>query len=288
MNNKRGYPFINTRSFFSIQLLIISLFFLGSCRTVKNTDKPLVIKENRKLEDKTAEDLLKAINDSSFKAQWINGKASVETDIEGKTSSFDISIRSRKDSALWISISPLLGIEVARVMITRDTVKFMDRLHKKYQVTDYNLLNDLLHMNIDFEIVQGVLTGNIFSYKKNKFNSVYIEEDKYYILSTLSKHKLKRSLEEKDPNKPIIQDMWISDYNYRINKLSIEDDRVSKALVTDYEEYRYTDAGLFPFKSKTAIKAEKNVSITIEYSKINVNEPQELPFNVPGSYEKIR
>ena len=69
----------------------------------------------------------------------------------------------------------------------------------------------LLRMNIDYEIIQGVLTGNLFSYKKNKFNSVYNDEDKYYILSTLGKHKLKRSLEEKDPNKPIIQDMWVSD-----------------------------------------------------------------------------
>jgi hypothetical protein len=122
-----------------------------------------------------------------------------------------------------------------------------------------------------------------------KVNSIpfYVEENEYYILSTLGKHKLKRSLEEKDPNKPVIQDMWISDLNYRIIRLSIEDDRIHKSLVTDYEDFRPTLAGTFPFKSETKIKADKTVNISIDYSKIVVNEVQEFPFTIPGSYEKI-
>lgn len=287
MNKRVIFFHLNWSLFLLISLSSVLLFF-ESCRTAKKIEKPLVIKENRKLEEKTADELLKTITDSLFNASWINGKASVETDIDGKSSSFDISIRAKKDSAIWISISPLLGIEVSRVLITRDSVKYMDRLHKKYQITDYDFLNNLLRMNMDYEIVQGILTGNIFAYKKNKFNSVYIEENKYYILSTLSKHKLKRSLEEKDPNKPIIQDMWFSDETFRITKLSIEDDKIKKSLMTDYDDYRQTNAGMFPFKSKTKITAEKEVNISIEYSKISVNQPQELPFTVPGSYEKIR
>ncbi|MBK8414658.1 MAG: DUF4292 domain-containing protein [Bacteroidetes bacterium] len=38
----------------------------------------------------------------------------------------NINLRIKTDSLTWISKSPLLGIEVARVMITRDSVKFMD------------------------------------------------------------------------------------------------------------------------------------------------------------------
>ncbi|MBK7856213.1 MAG: DUF4292 domain-containing protein [Bacteroidetes bacterium] len=102
----------------------------------------------------------------------------------------------RRDSVIWISISPALGIEVARVLITKDSVKVIDRLSNKYKLTDYKYLNDLLRMNVDFDIIQGVLTGNLFSYKRNRLSSVYLE-DKYYILSSLGKRKLKRSLEEK-------------------------------------------------------------------------------------------
>ena len=287
MNKKVNFCFMQ-HSLTTLTIFIFSVLFFSSCRATKKAEKPVVIKENRKLEDKSADDLLKSINDSSFRATTVSGKAEVETNIDGNTSSFDILIRAKKDSAIWISISPLLGLEFARILITRDSVLFMDRLHKKYQSSNYDFLNKLLRMNIDFEIIQGVFTGNIFSYKKNKFNSVYNEENKFYILSTLGKHKLKRSLEEKDPNKPIIQDMWISDLNYRIIKLSIEDDKIQKSLMTDYDDYRPTDSGQFPFKSKTKIKAEKEVNINIEYSKITVNEQAEFPFHIPKSYEKIR
>lgn len=269
-------------------LLLFVSFFLTSCKTAQRAEKPVVIKENRKLVDRTADELLKLINDSAFSAVWMSGKAEVETDLEGKTNSFDITLRIKRDSAIWISISPLLGIEVMRVFITRDSVKYLDRLHKKYEATDYNFLNNLLRMNIDFDIIQGVLTGNIFAYKKNKFNSVYNEEDKYYILSSLSKHKLKRSLEEKDPNKPIIQDMWINDLNFRITRLSIEDDKIKKTLTTDYDDFRGTESGLFPFKSQTKITAEKNLSIKIDYTKVYVREQQEFPFAIPSSYVKAR
>ena len=178
----------------------------------------MVIKPGKTLEEKGAETLLKNITDSAFYGNWINAKASVESEIDGEKNNFNINLRICRDSAIWVSVSPLLGIEVVRVLLTKDSVRFIDRINKQYKISGYKLINDLLHAgNLDFEIIQGILTGSLFAYKKNKFNSVYLE-DQTYILSTLSKRKLKRSLEEKDPNTPVIQDFNVDD--------SIEDCRI--------------------------------------------------------------
>jgi hypothetical protein len=246
-----------------------------------------VVKEEKKDTDRTAPDLQQQINDNAFKASSFSAKASVKTTIGDESNSFNINLRIKTDSIIWISVSPLLGIEVARVMVTRDSVRFMDRINNKYSVSDFNFFNDLLQVNVDFDILQGVLTGNLFAYKKDKFNSVYVE-DKYYILSTLSKRKLKRSLEDIDPNKPIVQDLWVNDQTYRITRLSVDDQRLQKSLLTDYSDHRTTDGGLFPFHSKTLIKAEKQVEIDIEFNKITLNNDPEFPFNIPSGYEKIR
>ena len=37
-----------------------------------------------------------------------------------------------RDSAIWLSISPLLGIEAVRVLLTKDSVKALDRLNNIY------------------------------------------------------------------------------------------------------------------------------------------------------------
>jgi hypothetical protein len=268
--------------------LLIIVFFISSCRTVKKTEKPIIIRESKTLAERTADELLSLINQNSFKAEWLAAKAEVESVVEGKKNTFDITLRMRKDSVIWVSISPLLGLETARIMITRDTVKFMNRLNKEYQVSDFDFLNNLLRMNIDFDIIQSILTGNIFAYKKNKFNSVYNNEDRYYILSTLSRHKLKRAMEEKDPNKPVVQDIWISDENFRIIKLAIEDEKIQKSLIIEYSNFQTTEAGEFPFESKTVIIADNKSDFSISFKKVIVNEPQQFPFSIPGSYKKIR
>lgn len=256
---------------------------MTSCKVRHKTAK---VKEERKPEDKSAPDLQSLIEQNSFISNSITAKASVKTVSGEDENSFNINLRMRTDSAVWLSISPLLGIEVARVLLTRDSVKLIDRLNNKYAVTDYNYLNDVYRINIDFDIIQGVLTGNLFSYKKNKFNSVYLEE-RYYILSTLSKKKLKRSLEDPDINKPIVQDMWVDAANYRIIKLNIEDQRTGKSLKTDYSDHRQTDGGLFPFKSNTVVAAEKQLKVNMEFNKLTVNTNTEFPFNIPRGFDRI-
>ncbi|MEI2758146.1 MAG: DUF4292 domain-containing protein [Bacteroidia bacterium] len=268
--------------------VLMPMLVFNACKVTKKSEKPIVIKPITKLEEQAAETLLKNIVDSAFYGKWISGKATVNTNIEGDKNNFNVSLRICRDSAIWISVSPLLGIEAVRILLTQDTVRFLDRINKEYKVSGYKEINDLLFAgNLDFDIVQGILTGNLFVYKRNKFHSVYLE-DQYYILSTLSKRKLKRSLEEKDPSKPVIQDFYVDGSNYRIMKLAIEDSRIQKSLITKYSGYSDTSAGFFPYHSVTNIKAEKNILVDIEYTKVSVEDTLEFPFNIPKSFKKAR
>ncbi len=278
----------NTRCF-RIWMAVILLATVAGCKTRQKAQPVAPVTTVKPMENESVQDLLSRLDSASFKPEWVTAKASVTTIDDGNETSFNISMRAKKDSVIWISISPLLGIEVARVLITPDTVKFLDRLHGKYQVNTFETINKLLQLKVNFEIVQSLLYGNFFAYKKNenRFNSVYLE-DKYYILSSLTKHKLKRSLEEKDPNKPVIQDVYVNHTDFRVQKMSVEDQKIGKALETEYNDFRVTDAGQFPFKSVTKITAEKNFEIRIEYGKVNTGEAQEFPFNVPNNYERER
>ncbi|MFM9008626.1 MAG: DUF4292 domain-containing protein, partial [Bacteroidota bacterium] len=100
--------------------------------------------------------------------------------------------------------------------------------------------------------------------------------------------KLKRSLEEKDPNKPVIQDVFVNPAMYRILKTAIEDQKINKTLVTEYDDFRETPYGFFPHRSVTRVSAERELEIRIEFGKVVTGEPQEFPFNVPQSYVKMR
>jgi hypothetical protein len=262
--------------------------FFSACKS-RQKAQPVPAAEGKGPQEASVQQLLARLDSTAFKSDWVQGKASVTTFQEGNETSFNINLRARRDSVLWISISPLLGIEVARVLITPDSVKLLDRLNNRYQASSFEAINKLLQLKVNFEIVQSLLFGNFFAYKKNenRFNSVYLE-DKFYILSSLNKKKLKRALEEKDLNKPVIQDVYINDAYFKIFKMSVEDQKIGKTLLVEYEDFRQTDFGQFPFKSNTKVTSEKELEIKIEFGKIVVGEIQEFPFNIPSNYERVR
>lgn len=275
-----------------ISKVLLLLFVFGACKTQKPVVAP-VVADIKPMVNKSVQELQDKLDSAAFNLEYINAKAAVVLITDSNEVSFNISYRSKKDSVIWISVSPLLGIEVARLMITPDSVKMLDKIHNKYEATSFESINKMLQMKVNFEIVQALLYGNFFAYKKNenRFNSVYLEDSlgsQFYILSSLNKKKLKRSLEEKDLNKPVIQDVYVCDTTYRVKRMQVEDQRINKLLNTEYSDFRLTDGGLFPFKMKTNITAEKNIEIRIEYGKVAKSESLDFPFTIPANYERIR
>jgi hypothetical protein len=92
-------------------------------------------------------------------------------------------------------------------------------------------------------------------------------------------------MEDKDPNKPIVQDFWINS-GYRITKSRMEDDKLDRSLEANYTDFTEAGGKLIPTRIFVSITSSKPVTIKVEYSKITVDEPVSLPFSVPEKYEK--
>ena len=262
---------------------VILLLIAASCHPTKKvveTPHPVKLKGNNVIE------LFDSLLAHQFDFEWLSAKADVDyTDQDNNSESFDVNIRVKKDSVIWISVTPLLGIEAIRVLITPDSMKIMNRLRKTYTARDFSFLDGLLKAHINFEIMQAVLVGNYFPYQKNeKLKSVY-DDSTFIILSTLNKHQTKRIMEEKDPTKPIIQDFWIDDY-YRINKSKITDDRLNRTLQAEYSDFFEVGEKRFPQDLTVTVTASSPLKIKVKYNKVTSGEAQSLPFTVPDKYER--
>jgi len=255
-----------------------------SCKTTK---KVIVTAPHPvKLKGEEVITLFDSVVQHQFDFNLLSAKVSVDyTDKSGETNSFDVNLRMRKDSAIWLSVTPLLGIEAARVILTKDSIRILDRVHKTYSEYDYSFLENMLRNKINFEMIQAVIIGNYFPYLKNeKLKSSY-EEEPYFILSTLNKHKSKRVQEEKDPNKPIIQDFWI-DGNYRIAKSKITDDKLDRYVEANYKNFVAVDEKLFPSNMVVTISSTTPIIIKLEYNKVVREDMLTFPFTVPEKYER--
>ena len=138
---------------FKLILALILLIVLSSCKLQQKAKKK-DLKVNR------TEYLLQQLDMNKFQFEHLTLKAGVQLYQDGKKTPFKANIRIRKDSLIWVSITPALGIEVARVMITRDSIKVMNRIDRNYFIGDYKYINEGFNVELEFRTIQAILIGN--------------------------------------------------------------------------------------------------------------------------------
>jgi hypothetical protein len=69
-------------------------------------------------------------------------------------------IRVRRDSAIWVSIRPLLGIEMIRALITPDSIRILNLLKKTLMVRSTDSMQQLLHLPVGYRALEDLLVGN--------------------------------------------------------------------------------------------------------------------------------
>ena len=174
--------------------LIIPIFiglFLYACKPQENK-----IKVKVKVNHRSTKFLVKKLIEKEFKFNTLSGKAAVTYDSEKKTS-FKTHLRIKKDSAIWMSITPILGIEMARVLITKDSVKIISRVDKEYFIGDFEYINKLFNVDLDYQMLEALLTGNSLDFEQNDKirSSIDRKKNKYYI-STEKKRKVRKEIKK--------------------------------------------------------------------------------------------
>ena len=100
-----------------VSTIFVFLLFVG-CRSTK-TNQILYTKAPK------AEKLIETVERAHFKFDWMSAKISGKFNDSNQSFSFKGSMKIRKDSLIWISISPGLGIELGRLLLDLDSVHFL-------------------------------------------------------------------------------------------------------------------------------------------------------------------
>lgn len=254
--------------------LIVFLFLLSSCSMTRRGEKSL------SLERKTPQYLYQQLNDSAFRCNWFTGKLNATVDFQKKETSFTASIRLKRDSIIWVSISAL-GIEVVRAIITRDTLKMIDKLGAKYLITNYDFLDGLLQLSTNFNLIQNLILGNYFNYVEiEKLNSSKIVKNNY-VLEAQSKKKQKKLQQEE----LVREEIWLDPFTYKINKMIVDDIRSRRELSIGYNDFRRIEGQVFPFKTEFLRNTQDPVKVSLEYVKISIDKPVTFPFTIPDNYK---
>ena len=251
--------------------------------------KPLEDVVKTKLNHHSTKELLDSLEQHEFEFTTLSAKAQIEYTDE-KTTSFKVHLRIQKDSAVWVSITPLFGIEMARVLITKDSVVFMDRVHGEYFKGNFEYINKMFNVELDYEMLQALLIGNSLEFEKNEKVRTSIDRKKsLYYIGTEKKRKVKKDLKkDKEKLKEQSQIIWLAPKTYKIAELFITDPDKNQSLQGLFTEHKVIDNQLFPNRLQFKIQAKKNLQIDVDYGKISLDKQISFSFKIPSKYEQIQ
>ncbi len=281
-----------------IVLVISCLILVGfACKSKKQTTQNIIIPKNQKdtlvdgkckLDFKNSKALTKYMQENELKFNWLYLKANVESNVENDENSFDVKVRIKYDSVIYIVIEKL-SLDFAKILITQDSVKMRFDLKRQYFKGDFKYINELLNADLDFEVLQAVLVGNSAKFydEDEKLKPVTDRINCNYKLSTERKKKLRKIENTNEQVKKALQVITLHPETFKIVKNEFIEPISNRIFIANYQKFNSTDSVFAPRLVNIDIVAEKKAKLKIEYVRVEKNIPQKINLNIPKSYDSI-
>ena len=244
-------------------LWVLVAFTFSSCKTLK-------LGKSGKMKKRSAAFVMNNVGKHNFEADWFSAKAKVKFKGDSqKLPAFDVDIRMKKDSVIWLSASPAIGIklEVARAVITPDGVQALDRFNKKYYNKDFSFLQQFIDYPLDFQTLQDLIYGQVWN--DMEFKKAQVLDTQY-------------CLESEDCK------LFVDGEDFSVKQMVLEDVDYNRSLIANFEEYEDIEGKYFSKKRNYLMKAEEKYLIDLQFSKLKVEEVLKFPFKVTSRYEEVK
>lgn len=265
---------------------------LSSCKKKKKcppSDTTAVPTGPCKLGIRPPRSLVDDMRKNEFRFDWLTAKITCEAYNDSSRANFDVNLRMRKDSVIWLNVLGPLNIKIARCLITKDSVKFIQYqdgtlgAQPKCFQGDYALLSNLLQTDVDFDMMQSLLIGNSVSFyeEDEKLRSSVNQGECRYTLSTIRKRKLKKVLGGDKPVQDPLQTISLDPASFKIIDILFLDEQ-NRTFKAHYSNFTPLDSMQFPYKAEFFAKGlTQSAGILLEYTNIKLNKPTDFPFAIP-------
>lgn len=288
------------RSVLKFPLIIVILsFWLVSCKT---TSEVAVDVKARPI---GTSKLLKKVEESAFDYEYLTIK-SIRCNFTSNTSkaAFKVSLKSKRDEKILVAIKKL-NIPVASILLTPDSVIYVNYIDRNYFTDDYSYLSSFLHIDLDFATIQSIISNNAFSYRNDRkdkdfrrFKSFIVDneyvlqsekERKIYKLDEKEKaNKIERRFKRLDDQALILQRMYFSPANFALTKLEMDDKTNRRNMSLDFSDFQEVEQMEYPgAMNMNFISPEETINMKIRLSGFSTKEFSSLKIKIPSKYEQI-
>lgn len=198
-------------------------------------------------------------------------KMDYEDDKGKKMNNLSVNIRMQYDSAIWIRVSQL-NIEGARILITKDSIKVVNRLENTVTLRSAAEGKELMKMDMDFTMLQDMIIGNPV-FLSDSINNIIITP------SVISFAAIQQNI-------TTLFNVFADDYVLQECKMTqqVNADQTRIAELK-YGDRRNVDNHKFAFQRSIYVEDKNVVKVALDFKKAEFNKPQTFPFPIPARFK---
>ena len=198
-----------------------------------------------------------------------SGKAKTNLDINGSSNDCTLNIRISNNKKIWVSITALLGIEVARAQITPDSIKVINRLQGVYLKKPFSYIYTYANKQVNYDMLQALLVGNAIPTLLN-------DSTKYELAN--NNINLSGSLQD------VLYKLVLGS-DFKVNQTNLTNDSQGQSLQINDNNFMVSGGNKIPSQIAISSIAKNNkVQVNLHYVKVDFNQPQDYPFTIPQDY----
>jgi len=289
--------------------LILSALLLTGCTNMRRLER------GKPIRSEGSGGIIRKHLATQANPDWAAMRLQIEADVDGERSGFKVNARMRRDSALWLSITPALGVEAARLLLTPDSVLFYSKVpgNRFAYRGDFAAIDSLLGTEITYDMVQRILLGQgiglldedskyiskvdgrehllINKYKRRVKRLVGVKEREIApddSLSVAAKEAVQeRVMSRSDDDDLLVKRYWFDGLGYQLTRTRFDDLFWGRSIEIGHGGFELEAGGWIPHRTDITISSpDMTHSISLEISRAKYGRPYPMPFEIPQDMEQ--
>lgn len=204
---------------------------------------------------------------------YMHGKARMVLRDANKEREVKANIRVRKDSVIWMTFS-VIGVQGGKALVNKDSITIVSNVDKEYYVFDYKELSKRYNFEINYDVIQAAMLGNLVLPRKEE--DQIVQETSFFVLNQKAN--------------TVTANNYVNAASRKVEKVELKEVNSSNSLVLNYSNFQPVGSKLFPYNGTISLfykgaAGQLNTTIIFEYNKAEVGDKElKFPFNIPKRY----
>ena len=260
-------------------LLFFAVFFIlfNSCKTTRQTSSVALSKMSK-------EERIESIKYQSIPFNTLSSslRFSLKPGLKKSTTTANAQLRIIKDKIIQISLRlPIIGTEVARIIITPEQVIIIDRTNRRYFSEYMQTFQKMTSFDFDFYSLQALLTNQLFIAGKSSIspadysNFNWKEDDFFTQLSNTDNQGINYDFKSDFTNRIIQAEMYKNKKEINLNWL--------------YKDFGLASNNrLFPMKMEMELAIPNDlINLNLTYNNVDIDTDFRIDTTIPNNYQQI-